>query len=109
MTKVKLLIGNNRLNGFEIKGHSGYGTEGDDIVCAAVSSAALMTVNTITEIIGDTASIEQDDGYLRLSVDKPSCETVKILEGFKLHMTGISEQYPQNIRIIYGGVQNAQD
>lgn len=107
MTKVKFFIGDNRLNGFEMKGHSGYGAEGEDIVCAAVSSAALMTANTITEIIGDKADIMQGDGMLRLYVKEPNEHTKVVLEGFRLHIQEISKQYPKNIKIIYGGAQNA--
>ena len=39
------------LLGFSMEGHAGYGEEGEDIVCAAVSSAAYLTVNTITEFL----------------------------------------------------------
>ena len=39
------------LVGFVMEGHAGYADPGEDIVCAAVSSVAYMTANTITEII----------------------------------------------------------
>ena len=38
------------IQGFEISGHSDYSEEGSDIICAAVSSAAYMTANTLTAI-----------------------------------------------------------
>ena len=38
------------LVGFVMEGHAGYADPGEDIVCAAVSSVAYMTANTITEI-----------------------------------------------------------
>ena len=37
--------------GFEILGHSGYAESGKDIVCSAVSSAAYMTENNITDVM----------------------------------------------------------
>ena len=43
----------NKSCGFEISGHSGYAEQGSDIICASVSSAAYMAVNTVTEIIGE--------------------------------------------------------
>ncbi len=107
MTKVKFFIGDNRLNGFEIKGHSGFSEEGSDIVCAAVSSAALMTVNTIIGVIEDKADVENNDGFLKLYVSEPSKLTADILEGLRYHLNEISKQYPENIRIIYGGSKNA--
>lgn len=107
MTKVKLLIGDNKLYGFEISGHSDYADEGSDIVCSAISSASLMAANTITEVIGDRAEASMDDGYLSFRLIDGSKASYQVLEGLKLHLTEISEQYPKNIRIIYGGVQNA--
>ena len=52
MTKYKFLTDEKGIYGFIIKGHSGYGEQGGDIVCAAVSSAAYMVINTITDIFG---------------------------------------------------------
>ena len=49
MIQVIFTVKDNDICGFEISGHSDYAEEGSDIVCAAVSSAALMTANTITE------------------------------------------------------------
>lgn len=88
--------------GFRLKGHSGYACEGSDIVCAAASSAALMTANTITEIINVSAEVEGEDSniYLRIfSKDAAACRD--ILGGFKLHMLGLEEQYPKNIIVNY--------
>ena len=60
MTSVKFLSKNESLYGFEIKGHSSVDCDDQDgkLVCAAVSSAAYMTANTITEIIGDGCQID---------------------------------------------------
>ena len=107
MTQVRFLTDENQLTGFEISGHSGFALEGSDIVCSAVSSAALMAANTVTEIIKDKARVRERDGYLYFEVEAPSDSSISLLEGLKLHLTQISEQYPQNIKIIYGGKQNA--
>lgn len=107
MTQVRFQIDDNRLTGFEISGHSGFALEGSDIVCAAISSAAIMAANTVTEIIGGKADITENEGYLRFSLIDTDIESVKVLEGLRLHLMQISEQYPDNIKIIYGGKQNA--
>ena len=39
MTTVTFHSEGSRLTGFEMKGHSGYAPQGEDIVCAALSSA----------------------------------------------------------------------
>ena len=105
MTSVNFLA-DKKLFGFEISGHSSF--NGDDevgkIVCAAVSSAAYMTANTITEIIGDTAEIQVSEAKMFLKVSNPSDMSVKLLEGLKLHLTELSNEYSNNIKI-YGGAE----
>ena len=103
---MKFLADEKNLYGFEISGHSS--VDGDDeigkIVCAAVSSAAYLTANTITEIIGDKADIYVDEAEMRVKVKNPSPETVKVLKGLRLHLTELSEQYSNNIKI-FGGAK----
>ncbi len=101
MTSVKFLAGE-KLCGFEISGHSTVNCD-DEVgktVCAAVSSAAYMTANTITEIIGDKADANVSDGKMRFTVKKPSDAAVIVLEGLKLHLTELSMQYSNNIKIL---------
>jgi uncharacterized protein YsxB (DUF464 family) len=91
------------LLGFSIDGHAEYGEHGTDIVCAAVSSAAFMTVNTVTDILHVSAQVlMEEDGSLSLRVTKgDAVQCRKILAGFKLHMIGLEEQYPENISVSY--------
>ena len=108
MTRVKFFADEKGLYGFEISGHSS--KDGDDevgkIVCAAVSSAAYMAANTVTDIIGDKAEVFVDDAVMRFYVKEPSICTVKVLEGLRLHLTELSKQYGSNITI-HGGARNA--
>ena len=99
MTVVKFLYDGKRLVGFCIEGHST--SDCDDVagktVCASVSSAAYMTANTITEIIGDSCEIEVDDAKMFLKLKSISDASLKVLEGFKLHITELSSQYSKRI------------
>ena len=83
---------------FTVKGHAGYADSGSDIVCAAVSSAAYMAANTITEILGVAAEASVSDGRLEFgfSGSKPAADIVK---GLQLHLTELQEQYPGFIQI----------
>ena len=99
MIKVSFKVEENRISGFEIKGHSGYAESGSDIVCAAVSSAAYMTANTITDVICSKADVKCDEGYLFLKLLEKDETSFKVLEGFKMHIDALSKQYPKNIRI----------
>lgn len=97
MTKVNLLtLANGDLVGFRITGHSGFAESGSDIVCSAISSAAYMTANTVTEIIKVSAEIdvnESDGGMLLRVFQKDATVCRDILQGFKLHMLALEEQY----------------
>lgn len=108
MTRSKFFVNQGILVGFEIAGHTGAGRYGSDVVCAAVSSAALMAANTITEIYGLPADIVERGGYLRIELDIASAKRCQeLLRGFCLHLTELQQQYPNNLRVTYGGVTNA--
>ena len=101
MTSVKFLA-DEKLYGFEISGHSTVSCD-DEVgktVCAAVSSAAYMTANTITEIIGDKAEAKVSDGEMLFKVLNPSDASLKVLSGLRLHLTELSMQYSNNIKIL---------
>lgn len=97
MTKVNLLtLANGELVGFRITGHSGFADSGSDIVCSAISSAAYMAANTVTEVIKASAEIdinESDGGMLLRVFQKDAVACRDILQGFKLHMLALEEQY----------------
>ena len=106
MTSVKFLVDEIGLIGFEISGHSSIDCEDEigKIVCSAISSAAYMVANTITEIIGDIADIEVSEAKMLLKVLNPTKSSIDVLEGFRLHLTELSNQYSNNIKI-YGGAK----
>ena len=95
MTKARFLVKDGAIYGFYLEGHS---TEnaGDDegrALCAAVSSAAYMAANTITEVIGDKAEAEVSDGKMLFEVKTPSDGAKAVLKGLKLHLSELSKQH----------------
>ena len=101
MTRSKFFLKNGRLCGFQLEGHSGAGAEGNDIVCAAVSSAAYLTANTITDVCHCRADVEDSDGHMLVRVEETDAERCQdILQGFRLHMEELEQQYPQHIQIV---------
>ena len=102
MIRAELFMAGGRPVGFQITGHSDYGAEGRDIVCAAVSSAAYLTANTITDVLHAEVNVDVADGYMSLRVDEKSCKVCAvILEGLKLHLQGLEEQYPDDVNVFY--------
>ena len=96
MTKATFYFDGDVPYGFLINGHSGFADEGEDIVCASVSSASYMVANTITEILNADAKIEVSDAKMKLTVSKEQRHITKdILLGLKLHLDSLAEDYPK--------------
>jgi len=96
MTKVSLFS-----NGFSVKGHCSANVNDEEgkLVCAAVSSAVYLTVNTITEVVGDKANITEKDGEMTVKLSSVSEGSKTVLEGFKIHILQLSKQYPRCIKV----------
>ncbi len=102
MTSVRFWVGKDGPYGFEMKGHSTLDCDDAEgkLVCASISSAVYMAANTVTEIIGDEAEVEVEDGFMRFKVINPSPATVTVLSGLELHLKELSSDYKENLRII---------
>ena len=100
MTRSKFFIRNGVLCGFVLNGHSGAGSQGNDLVCASISSAAYMTANTITDVCGCHAEALDSDGNMSVQVEEQDCSRCQdILKGFRLHMEALQKQYPNYITV----------
>lgn len=100
MTRSKFLLRDGTFYGFVLDGHSGYAAAGADIVCAAVSSAAYLTVNTITAMAAGEARVAVDDGHMVLRLrhaQAAACQA--LLVGFYRHMRQLERQYPDQIHV----------
>ncbi|HZJ75326.1 MAG TPA: ribosomal-processing cysteine protease Prp [Clostridia bacterium] len=102
MITATFLTCSDALIGFRIGGHAYFGESGTDIICAAVSSAAYMAANTITDVDGINANIKEKDGFMEVLIPKTDIEKAKtVLSGLRLHLTQLERQYPKNIEITY--------
>ncbi|MBQ7689330.1 MAG: ribosomal-processing cysteine protease Prp [Clostridia bacterium] len=97
MVKARFCIRNDAAS-FTVTGHAGTQEAGNNIVCAAVSSAVYMTVNTITEILSVDAQTEEKDGYMHVSFGG-SKAAADIVKGLKLHLQALQEQYPDIVKV----------
>lgn len=97
------VLADGSMMGFGINGHSGYANQGEDIVCAAVSSAAFMTINTVTDVLSvSPKSVRADDGDMFFSINEKDIGICKdFLQGLKNHLISLEEQYGEYIRVSY--------
>ena len=108
MITVKFFTTRTKICGFEVKGHSGLAERGNDILCATVSSACYMTVNTLTEVLKADVNIKvNDDGYMKAVVKDLTEEAENLLKGFQIHVNALAKDYQKNLKVIYGGAENA--
>ena len=98
MIKVNVKRQNNKVYEIVIKGHAGYDEAGKDIVCAAVSSMAICTVNGIIRL-DDSIDYEENSGLLIIRVKRDTEVNNKLLDNLVRMLTELKEQYPKNIEI----------
>ena len=99
-------FGRSPVFGFHITGHSDMNPEGPEILCAAVSSAAYMVANTVTEVIGLEPDLYADDGdmYLKCQTENEALRCRDIFDGMRLHLSSLAEQYQDYIKLTYSEV-----
>ncbi len=97
MTKVVFYEKDEKLIGFLITEHSGYDEEGYDIICASISSAAYLTANTLTDIVGAAADIDLKEAYFKFILKDKLDEGQSHLEGLRLHFSSLAGDYSKYI------------
>ncbi len=107
MTTVAFHLEGSRIVGFEVKGHSGYANEGEDIVCAAVTSAVRLCECAVNDVLGLEASVKvrQKDASISLKLpgslgqtNESTCQT--LLTALMVYLTELHEEYPENISVL---------
>ena len=100
MIRAKFFSKAGHLTGFSVSGHAGYADAGEDIVCAAVSSAVQLTANGITEVLGLQARVRAEDDTVSLRLDdSANREAEAFLKALQLHLSVLSEDYPKNVKL----------
>ncbi len=98
MIKVKLIKDSNKVKEITIKGHALYDDFGKDIVCAAVSSTVITSVNASLLINEDSLSYKEDNG-LEIKVLSFDNITTKLITNMINNLKELEKAYPKNIQI----------
>ena len=107
MTTVTFYSEGSRVTGFEVRGHSGYAPEGEDIVCAAVTSAVRLVECAVNDVLGLEASVKVKEKDASISLKLPNglgqtnestCQT--LLVALMVHLVQLAEEYPDNITVL---------
>lgn len=101
MTKISFSHNAELLTGFTFSGHCGYASAGEDIVCAALTSAARLTECIISDIMGLSPVIKMTDGTLELLLSqKDALECQSLLSGLLFYLRELEQEYPQHIKLL---------
>ena len=72
MTKITFLRRNGAFWGFRESGHTGFGEEGDDILCSAISAMTMMILNTLELSFGCPVDYKIDEDTTYITVKCPA-------------------------------------
>ena len=107
MTTATFHTEGDRIVGFTVKGHSGLAEEGEDILCAAVTSAVRMTECAVNEVLGLGAAVKVKEKDASIALKLPgslgdtaesACQT--ILAAMMVYFTELHEEYPDNLLVL---------
>lgn len=89
------------LVGYEVKGHTGAGESGFDLVCAAVSFLATTCANALESVASEKTEVKVQDGYMKVALTNtpPSLKATVILETFLQGANDLQDAYPEFVRL----------
>lgn len=108
MTTVRILRQAGRIDRIELSGHSGYADAGEDIVCAAATSAVHLAETILNDVLHLGIPFAVNDETASIGFGRPSrfpagemlpaCDAV--LTGFAQYMKQLSAEYPDYIEVL---------
>ena len=84
-----------------ISGHALYGDFGKDIVCSAVSSIVITTIDGILMIDEKAIKVDTTEG-IEIDVLKQDKVTLSLIKNMIILLKDLEKQYPKNIKIKEG-------
>jgi uncharacterized protein YsxB (DUF464 family) len=88
-----------RIEKITVSGHAQFKPHGQDIVCAAVSAATLVTANAIEHLALDhLIDLTVDEGYFKLILKENNDIVEKLLDNLEYTLNDFEKQYPKYIK-----------
>ena len=107
MTTVTFHTEGSRITGFDAVGHAGFASEGEDIVCAAITSTIRLIECTLNDVMGICAAVKINEKTAAISLRLPgslgqtaesTCQT--LLTGMMVYLSELHSEYPDNIEVL---------
>ena len=99
MIKSKFVYQEQKLNQISVSGHANYKKSGEDIVCAAVSAATLVTANAIEHLgLNQKIDLTVEEGYFQLTMNVFDPIIQGLIENLEYTLNDLEKQYPKYIK-----------
>lgn len=86
-------------NSITITGHAMYDESGKDIVCAAVSSIVITTINGLVRLNKSGFNYEDKEGFVKITINKIDHDTKILLENMISLLKELEKKYNKYIKI----------
>ena len=96
-----------RIVSFTVEGHTGLAEAGEDILCAAVTSAVRLTECAVNDVLGLEAAVKVREKDASITLKLPSslgqtnestCQA--LLTALMVHFVQLAEEYPDHISVL---------
>ena len=107
MTTASFTLEDGRMVSFQVKGHSGLAEAGEDVLCAAITSAVRLTECAINDVLGLEAPVKVRERDASITIKLPRklegeadgvCQT--LLTALMVYFVQLQEEYPQHIIVM---------
>ena len=90
---------NGKIIFFEVTGHANLSDYGTDIVCSAVSSTTLMTINGILEILNLRPYFVLEEGHSLCDLTNVDIESSQsLVKSYYVFIKELARKYPKNLK-----------
>ena len=103
MTKVTFSSQGGRFLSVDILGHAGYAEEGEDIVCAAISSAVMLTTVLLDDIqhVPVESTADEDNTHIHIELQQGGVERGQdALSALHLYLSVLEQNYPDFLNVM---------
>ncbi len=107
MTTVTFTTKGQRIQAVEFKGHAALADEGQDVLCAALTSAIRLLETTVNDVlaVGAAVKVKEDKALISLKLpgdmgeeNEAVCQA--LLAGLMLYLTDLAGEYPENLTVL---------
>jgi uncharacterized protein YsxB (DUF464 family) len=81
----------------EVRGHSGYGERGRDIVCSAISAVVITSVNFLKLNYGENFEIFMEKDKVIINCKRSNHESQLCIKFMIFQLTSLAKKFPKNI------------